>query len=262
MRATLSLVLALATLAGAASAQPIAERVAAAADGEVRFHFASRPGVCGDGVRMIRLGSSTYFGSVEFRGGAIVERDPCLPGPVRVALTVRRGEVESLRTTVGVERGRAPAGRLTDLGAVPVSEATAYLLDLAERGEGRAASRAVLPAALADSVEIWPRLLRVARAERRPKGVRDEAMLWLSRAAANAVGVPDSVLDEPGDESEDVREHAVFALSQLDDDAGVPELITIARTHESPRIRAKALFWLGQSGDRRALDLFEELLGR
>jgi hypothetical protein len=34
----------------------------------------------------------------------------------------------------------------------------------------------------------------------------------------------------------------------------------VARTHRDPRIRDRALFWLGQSGDPRAYALFEELL--
>jgi hypothetical protein len=40
----------------------------------------------------------------------------------------------------------------------------------------------------------------------------------------------------------------------------VPALIAIARTNKDPEIRKKALFWLSQSRDPRALDLFEELL--
>jgi len=61
----------------------------------------------------------------------------------------------------------------------------------------------------------------------------------------------------------DVQEQAVFALSQQPRDAGVPALIKIARSHRDGEVRRKALFWLGQSGDPRALALFEEiLLGR
>ena len=56
------------------------------------------------------------------------------------------------------------------------------------------------------------------------------------------------------------REQAVFALSQRPRDEGVPALISVARTNKDPEIRKKALFWLGQSHDPRALDLFEELL--
>src|SRR5207247_2832274 len=65
-------------------------------------------------------------------------------------------------------------------------------------------------------------------------------------------------LVDDGDLDGDVKEQAVFALSQQPHDAGVPALIRIARTHPEPGVRRKALFWLGQSGDPRALALFEE----
>ncbi len=42
----------------------------------------------------------------------------------------------------------------------------------------------------------------------------------------------------------------------------MPALIAVARTNRDSEIRKKALFWLGQSNDPRALDLFEELLTR
>jgi len=58
----------------------------------------------------------------------------------------------------------------------------------------------------------------------------------------------------------EIREQAVFALSQRPKDEGVPALIRVARTNKDPEIRKRALFWLGQSGDPRALALFEELL--
>jgi HEAT repeat protein len=58
----------------------------------------------------------------------------------------------------------------------------------------------------------------------------------------------------------DVREQAVFALSQRPREEGIPALINIVRTNRDPEIRKKALFWLGQSNDPRALDLIEELL--
>jgi HEAT repeat protein len=59
-----------------------------------------------------------------------------------------------------------------------------------------------------------------------------------------------------------VREQALFALSQRPRDEGVPALIRIAKTNKAPELRRKALFWLGQSEDPRALALFEDLLTR
>jgi len=85
-------------------------------------------------------------------------------------------------------------------------------------------------------------------------------VFWLGQAAGDAAtrGLTDLVDD--ADMDRDVKEQAVFALSQQPHEAGVPALIRIARTHREPGVRRKALFWLGQSGDPRALALFEELL--
>ena len=66
---------------------------------------------------------------------------------------------------------------------------------------------------------------------------------------------------EPGDDPDrDVRKKAVFAISQLPKDEGVPRLIALARTHRDPGVRKQAMFWLGQSGDPRAIAFFEEVL--
>jgi HEAT repeat protein len=61
---------------------------------------------------------------------------------------------------------------------------------------------------------------------------------------------------------QDVREQAIFALSQRPRDEGIPALIKVVRTSRDPALRRKALFWLGQSGDPRGLQLIEELLAR
>jgi HEAT repeat protein len=66
-----------------------------------------------------------------------------------------------------------------------------------------------------------------------------------------------AIADDPDRE---VRKKAVFALSQLPKDDGVPKLIAVARTHRDPEVRKQAMFWLGQSGDERAVQFFEQVL--
>jgi hypothetical protein len=51
-----------------------------------------------------------------------------------------------------------------------------------------------------------------------------------------------------------------MALSQLPADQGVPLLIDVARTHRNAQVRKRAMFWLGQSKDPRAVKFFEEIL--
>lgn len=52
---------------------------------------------------------------------------------------------------------------------------------------------------------------------------------------------------------------AVFAISQHKD-GGVPMLIDIAKSSNDGEIKKQAIFWLGQSKDKRALDYFEAIL--
>jgi HEAT repeat protein len=59
-----------------------------------------------------------------------------------------------------------------------------------------------------------------------------------------------------------VKKRAVFALSQLPKDEGVPLLIQVAKTNTNPVVRKQAMFWLGQSHDPRALQFFEQVLAK
>jgi len=262
------LVLAWVLVAGPAVAQGLGALIARAPDGTVRLSFAARPGVCGDGRGLIALeceggrcrrGGHTIMFDGRFDSDE-VEYD-CEPGPVRLSLTLRSGRVQSLRTYVGGRWVTPPRdAAVTDLGTVSARDAVDFLLGLATRQDTRAGEEAILPATLADSVTIWPTLLKLARDDRAPQRSRRQAVFWLGQAAGDAAtrGLTDLVDD--ADMDRDVKEQAVFALSQQPHEAGVPALIRIARTHREPGVRRKALFWLGQSGDPRALALFEELL--
>ncbi|MDP2480291.1 MAG: HEAT repeat domain-containing protein [Candidatus Palauibacterales bacterium] len=224
-------------LASPIRAQSLNARVAAVQDGRVRMSFAARPGVCGNGRNI----------SVH-RSNRDWESD-CAHGPVRVVLTRRDGKVVEVDTYVGGHWRAASDAR--DLGTVSAPDAANYLVSLRMKG-------AVFPATLADSVTIWPRLLDVARDASVRSSVRRDAVFWLGQAAGEAATKDLVALADSSDR--DVQEAAVFALSQLHDGAGVPDLIEIARTHPDPEVRRKAMFWLGQSHDPRALALFEEIL--
>lgn len=255
-----ALALAAPACAGAQAGQGgLAARVAAAPEGEVWMHFASRPGVCGSEHGISTSGRSR--GRVVVSGGDDDDGWDCEEGPVWVALARRGGRVERVRMRVARGWSTAGRGRVTDLGAVGAREASAYLLGLAERGgEGRLGEEAIVPATLADSVTTWPTLLRLARSSALPQQTRRSAVFWLSQQAGDRVTRELAAFVSDGDEDRELRKHAVFALSQRPRDEAVPELVRIARTHRDPEIRKTAMFWLGQSGDPRALALFEEIL--
>jgi hypothetical protein len=246
MRRILGALLVFLALPAAAVAQTLAQRIAAVESGAVRLSFAARPGVCGDGLHNIRVAD----GNDEWE-------EDCEPQPVRVALEVQNRRVTRVRSYVG-GRWRS-AVSVTDLGTVRPQDAAAFFISLAERG-GDVSGDPLLPATLADSITVWPALLRLARTPAVPLETRRTAIFWLGQAAGTAAALTlDSIAaDSAGDR--EVRKQAVFALSQRSGNEGVPALLRIARTNPDPELRKSALFWLGQSDDPRALTLFEEIL--
>jgi hypothetical protein len=218
--------------------------------GKLRFEFAARPGVYGDG-HGIRINSRTHSDTQDFW--------PYEPGPVRVVLSARDGRVTRVKHTVG-GRWRSTPRNTTDLGEVPPREAAAFLMQLARQARDSVAEDAIAAAALADDVELWPQLLELARQRDRSRDVRKSAVFWLGQAASDAVlgDLDDMAMDE--DDDLEVREAAVFAISQRDEDESVPALIRIARSDAHPEIRRSALFWLSQADDPRVLEFFEEVL--
>ena len=105
-----------------------------------------------------------------------------------------------------------------------------------------------------------PALLGLARHDTNAR-VRGDALFWLAQAAGRKVaGDITAAIDNDPDTQ--VKERAVFALSQLPKDEGIPLLINVARTNRNAAVRKRAMFWLGQSKDQRALDFFAEILGK
>lgn len=251
-------------LPAAASAQTLERRVATVPDGDVRFSFTSRPDVKGDGYTIIQWSCDRGHCRQQVNGNYSDGdgddwRSPCDTGPVRVTLRRRDGRTTGLRVAVG---GRAPVASGTDLGRVSAPEAVRFLLALAARADGDQGGHAIFAATLADSAVVWPDLLRLARNEAVPVQTRRSAVFWVSQAAETAAtrGL-DSLIDEDSADRE-VREQAVFALSQRPHDESIPVLIRVAKSNRDPEIRKRAIFWLGQSDDPRALALFEDLLTR
>lgn len=248
-RAVVSAAAALLLLGSAAHAQSLEQRVLAKRDATVRLTFATRPGVCGNGEHNISI-----------RGN-----DPgdwtsdCEHGPAHVTIRVQGGEITDIKTRVG---GRWVARNdVVDLGAAPAREAAQLFLGLARRNSS-AAEKAIFPALIADSAEVWPGLLALAKDRGVRTDVRKQAVFWVGQEAAAAAtkGLTEVVGDAAIDR--DVRESAVFALSQRPNKEGVPALIAVARTSDDPKLRKSAIFWLGQTEDPRALAYFEEVLGK
>jgi len=241
------------------AAQTIAQRLSTA-DRPVQVIYPTRQTACGDGRSYIGhvFDDSYYFGTDDntmYRRGNDWSRGPCVHGPTRVVATVFGGEVTRLRVYVGPV---PPVSSNVETINASTADATAWLTSLVTGDNARLAASAVLPLVLADAPDPWPLLLRVARDNTRGMSVRRDALMWLGQGAVAHLGIEQKRDDTPDDE---LRSQAVFALSQRPKAESVPALMDLAKTAKYPSAKRSAIFWLSQTGDPRAADVFADLLG-
>ncbi|HLX13234.1 MAG TPA: HEAT repeat domain-containing protein, partial [Bacteroidota bacterium] len=88
---------------------------------------------------------------------------------------------------------------------------------------------------------------------------RKKAIFWLSQKAGKkaTAALENAVYD---DKDYDIQKSALFALTQLPEHDGVDIIIKVATTHPNPKIRKDAIFWLGESGDQRALKTLIDII--
>ena len=106
--------------------------------------------------------------------------------------------------------------------------------------------------------EKWMMDLAVNASE--PMELRKQALFWAGQsrnASSTAIGqLYDRVTDQ------EMKEQAIFVLSQKKDTAAIDKLIDIAKNDRDRDMRSKAIFWLGQSRDPRAMRLLEEIISK
>ena len=259
-RSTWCVLVPLVSLSASLRAQTIAPSIVAT-DGSVNVIFPSRPNVCGDGRGFIRTSrghgrDAIYSGSSEIWSANGWTNRPCARGPARILATVMNGEVTRLSIFVGPLPSSPTSARTLTTRA---TDAASWLGELATRGQGRVASQAIRAMMFADTPEPWPLMLRIARNTERPREVRQAALQWLSFGVTDRLGLSD--VDEHATEDDEMRTQAVFVLTQRKNAETVSELIDLSRHAKYPSARKAAIFWLGQSGDPRAADVYAELLG-
>lgn len=256
-------ILAAMTVAAAATdaaAQSLADRVASAAQPRVQFTFAARQEVCGNGRSYYQIAGNTWHGSFNEAD----RREPCVNGPVRVLLDRAGRDVISVSTFVGPIPEAVPG--VADLGRVSTRVATDYLLGIAERGEGRVSRDAIGPAVLADSVDVTPRLLAIARNQNAPRETRRTAISWVARPLdtreRNVRDIATALVAVAGDESENqsVRQQALRSLARLEHGAGTAHLVDLARDARRSWLAREALSALNASGDPRARQYLREVV--
>jgi hypothetical protein len=90
--------------------------------------------------------------------------------------------------------------------------------------------------------------------------VRGQALFWMAQRAAAQQARDTISAAVRSDPDAYVRERAVFALTQIPNGGGVPQLIELARNSPDAAVKKKAMFWLGQSKDPRAVEFFAQVL--
>jgi hypothetical protein len=167
------------------------------------------------------------------------------------------GATISVRVFVG---GAWRASALeTDLGAVSPTEAARYLIRVAHVIGGRSGSDAVSAAALGDAPDVGPDLVTLVHDSNAPLDARKQALYW---AGQTTMPTRDIVQLYDGLGPFSLREHFTFVISQRRDDTAVDKLIDVARRDADLEIRKRAMYWLGQTQDPRAVKFLRDLVTR
>jgi HEAT repeat protein len=100
-------------------------------------------------------------------------------------------------------------------------------------------------------------LLGVARDEAQGIEMRKQALFWAGQA-----GVPITQLTDLYSHVTDqaMREQLIFVYSQRDEPAALDKLIDIAKSDANQELRKRALFWIGQSQDSRAVQALQDVI--
>ena len=100
----------------------------------------------------------------------------------------------------------------------------------------------------------------LARDEDESADLRKNALFW----AGHEGNLDPSELKALYENAQDfeLREHAIFVLSQFEGSEATTALIDIAKSESNADLRDKALFWLGESSDPSAAKYLSDLINR
>jgi HEAT repeat protein len=93
--------------------------------------------------------------------------------------------------------------------------------------------------------------------------IREQAIFWLSQNdESDSKETAKLIMSLMADEKNvDVRLHSVFALSQIKNGDGLEYLEKLITTSKDKDVRQQALFWLAESDEERAMPILESILG-
>jgi HEAT repeat protein len=100
-------------------------------------------------------------------------------------------------------------------------------------------------------------LIHVAADSSEPIEMRKQALFWAGQAGVSITELTKlygSVSDR------EMREQLIFVYSQRHEPAALDKLLEIAKSDPVPELRKRALFWLGQSDDARAIQAIQDII--
>lgn len=101
-------------------------------------------------------------------------------------------------------------------------------------------------------------LLDIVNDEKEPTEVRKQALFWAGQSSAiDAEGLARIYKTS---KHRELREQAVFALSQRHESEAIKILIELAKAETDPDLRKQLVFWIGQSGDPAAEEFLLEII--
>jgi hypothetical protein len=184
-----------------------------------------------------------------------------LEGPTEFYILYRAKEkrverVQTFSPDCVIDAGNAPFYWLTD---VKPAESIAYLKAMAQEAHGVDGPLGAI--AVHAAPEAIATLLEMARTGKTTR-MRGQALFWLAQTATPAVS--EAAIQEAiaKDAATEVKRSAVFALTRIPRNEGVPLLIQLARAPGNAAVQKQAMFWLGRSKDERATKFFQEILAR
>lgn len=142
-------------------------------------------------------------------------------------------------------------------GDTPESE-FAYLRNLYSRVDDHEVKEAIIQGMQEDEGAGGRWLIERALDAREPLELRKKALFWAGQRDETPTAELARVYRDA--DNTDLREHAIFVLSQRDEEAAIDELLRIARSDSDTELRGKALFWLAQKDDPRVKKLIADLV--
>ena len=101
-------------------------------------------------------------------------------------------------------------------------------------------------------------LMEIVADETEDTEIRKQALFWAGQT--DAIDLDGIVKIYKTSKDRELREQAVFALSQRSEKAAIEAMIELARTEKDRELRKNLVFWIGQSGHPEAEDFLMEII--